>query len=517
MAEENNAVDMDLIDDLKSINHSREVLNKEIANKEEQLNAEKDEAKKPQLQKELNKLKYKLSLVEDDMDNTAADLDIFADDEETDPNRDISKEVQDVLSPIIKSFKRMSARPRLVEKFRDQLANIDSKVRQIDEGLANIVLLEKAPQTESVKELLKDSKKRISDFKAELLTERKNIQKRLDEELRNNKNIWQAGGELFRDFFSDKGKNLIISLAVAMLIFGFMFIIKVKILRPIFRIEKLTAVSKPVMAFYGVFAGIISIIAALLCLFLLNDWLLFTLSIIVIGAILWAFKHLVVNFIGAIRVVLDMGTVREGERIMFDGCAWLVKRVGIRTHLVNEALEGGSLHVNIGQIKDHVSRPIVKDEPWFPTNKDDHVLLSDGTYGRVLVQTPNQVVLLLEDMTRKFYSLGDFVASRPLNLSDGFVVTTSVALDYEHQKKIFEIVELFERELKQKLPKNKVVVDFGDAGADSLNVIVKIVYDGSKAKEYLDVKSVLNSHVVDICNRNKLTIPFKQLTVHVEK
>jgi hypothetical protein len=212
-----------------------------------------------------------------------------------------------------------------------------------------------------------------------------------------------------------------------------------------------------------------------------------------------------------------MGTVREGERIMFEGCSWKVRKVGIRTHLVNEALEGGSLHVNIGQIKDHVSRPIVKDEPWFPTNKDDHVLLSDGTYGKVIVQTPDQVVVRVDDMTRRFYSLSDFVASRPLNLSDGFVATSSIALDYEHQKKIFEIVELFERELKQKLPKNKVVVDFADAGADSLNIVVKVSYDGSKAKDYLSVSRELNAGLVDICNRNKLIIPFKQLTVHVEK
>lgn len=510
-------VDPEVIQDLRSIGQGRETIKQDLAEKESLLGAEKDEDRKQELQKEIDKLNVKLDLLGDDLDNTAADLDIFVNDDDTDQNRDLNKDMQDVISPIIKSFRRMSARPRLIEKLRDELSNIDEKMKQVDTGLKNIELLEKSREGAAVKELLEGSKKRILDYKAELVIDKKDAQRQLDEARSNDKSILQAGGDLFRDFFSSKGKNLFISLGVALLLFALLLFIKVKVLSPIFKIERLTAVHKPVMAFYGIFAGIISVIAALLCLFLLNDWLLFTLAIIVIGAILWAFKHLVLNFIGAIRVILDMGTVREGERIMFDGCAWLVKKVGIRTHLVNEALEGGSLYVNIGKIKDHVSRPIVKDEPWFPTHKDDYVFLSDGTYGKVVVQTPDQVVVLLGDTTRKFYSLSDFITSRPLNLSDGFVVTTSVALDYEHQKKIFEIVELFERELKQKLPKDKVVVGFGDAGADSLNVVVKTSYDGSKAKDYMDVKSELNSHVVDICNRNKLTIPFKQLTVHVEK
>ncbi len=516
-AQEEPVVDTDLIEDLKLIDHGRTIISKEIEDKEALLKEEAEGERKQKLQKELSRLRYKLALLEDNLDNTVADVDIFADDEESDSDRDLGQEMQDVLSPIVKTLKRMSARPRLVEKYRDQLGLIEQKLVQVELGLNNITSLEKEPQTQAIKDIVEASKSRISDFKIELLSEKKNIQKRLDEELKSSGSFWQASGDLFHDFFSNKGKNLLVSLAVALIIFALMFLVKIKILKPILRFERLTAVSKPIMAFYGVFAAIISVISALLCLFLLNDWLLFTLAVLVIGAIFWAFKHLIVNFIGALRVILDMGTVREGERIMYEGCAWRVRKVGLRTHLVNEALEGGSLYVHIGQIKDHVSRPIVKDEPWFPTHKGDYALLSDGTYGMVLVQTPDQVVLLLEDLAKRFYSLSDFIELRPTNLSSGFVVTAYIAMDYEHQKKIFDIVELFKRELKQKFPKNNLIVDLAEAGADSLNIVAKVSYDGSRAKDYMALNRDLNAHIVDVCNKNKLIIPFKQLTVHVEK
>jgi len=508
---------LDIIQDLQSISEDMNFVKNEIAKKENLLKLEQNPERRQGLQKEIDKLNYKLLFIEDDLDNTAANADIFVEEDNSEQNRDLSKDVQEVLSPIVKSFRRMSARPRLIEKLRDQLSIIDEKVRKIDEGLVNIKDVESVPQATEVKTLLNESRKRITDFRRELTTERRNIQKRLDDELSNNKGFWQAGGEIFEDFFSNKGKNILISLFVVAGIFGLLLLIKVKILRPILRLEKLLTVSKPIMAFYGVFAGIISVIAGLLCLFLLNDWLLFTIAIVVISAVLWAFKHLVLNFVGAIRVILDMGTVREGQRIELNGCSWLVRKVGIRTHLVNEALEGGSLYVSISKLKDLVSRPVVKGEPWFPTKTEDYVLLNDGTYGKVVIQTLEQVVVLVEGVTRKFYSLSDFIYAKPLNLSDGFVLSNIVSIGYEHQKKIFDIVEIFKEELKQKLSKNKLTVEFTEAGSDSLNILVMATYDGSRANNYLGLGRELNSYIVDICNRNKLNIPFKQLTVHVEK
>ena len=509
--------DIGLVQDIRALKQTYLSIQKEISQKEDLIDAEQNNEKRIRLQKEVDKLSDKLAIVEDALDNTAADADVFTEEEEAVVEKTLSQEVEDVLSPVVQSFKRMSERPRRIEKLRTALAKLDEKIKQVDEGVSNIDYLIAGSQAQDIKDVLESSKKRVLGLKTDLDSEKRLFQKRLDEELKNRKSFWQEGGDLVRDFFSDKGKNLIISFLVAIAIFAALLLVKVKVLKPILRIERLVTVSKPIMALYAVFAGIFSVISALLCLFLLNDWFLFTIALILIGAILWAFKHLVVGFLGAVRVILDMGTVREGQRIMFEGCPWLVRKVGIRTHLHNDALEGGNLHVSINRIKDLVSRPVVKGEPWFPTKKNDYVLFSDGTYGEVITQTPEQVVLMIDNISRKFFSVSDFLSSRPVNLSDGFVITVIAGIDYENQKKITDVVDTFRKDLKERLPKHTMSVELKEASSDALLISIRVSYDGTEASRYLELNRALNTHVVEICNKHKFNIPFKQLTVHLEK
>jgi hypothetical protein len=99
------------------------------------------------------------------------------------------------------------------------------------------------------------------------------------------------------------------------------------------------------------------------------------------------------RFMTEARMLLDMGPVREGERVLFNGISWQVKALNMYSILVNPELQGGLLRLPLSELSGMISRPDDPEEPWFPTRKGDFVMLNDGTFGQVLLQTPEVVQL----------------------------------------------------------------------------------------------------------------------------
>lgn len=69
------------------------------------------------------------------------------------------------------------------------------------------------------------------------------------------------------------------------------------------------------------------------------------------------------------------------------------------------------------------SRPNGERELWFPTDENDWVILSDGTYGKVVQQTPDYVHLVKLGGSRKIIPTADFLSLHPENISRNFRLT----------------------------------------------------------------------------------------------
>jgi len=494
-------------------------LKTQIRTKEAVLKKERTEEERTALEEELDGLNMELKKAEEAFDSIASGINIAGEGETPKEKKDLVQDIEDVITPIIQNFKRMSEKPRKIEKLRNDIAKLESNLALYTDGENNIIELINA-QTVTDQDMLdelNDTKTRISILKDSIKLQLNIVQSQLSELLKDKKPLLSSGIEATKDFLKTKGLNILMAFLAGLLSFGLLFVLKRSLLRPLFGKEKLNSFGKPIIALYEVVAFVISSIVVLISLLVLNDWFLFTLFIIVIGALAWSFKHFIVDIIGAVRIVMDMGTVREGQRVVMNGIPWHVEKIGIRTSLVNEALQGGHINVSMGKLKEMISRHVVGDEPWFPTKKGDFVLLADGTYGQVVVQTPEQVILLVYGVTRKFYPTIEFLAQKPQNLSDGFVITATISLNYSYQKKLFGIIETFQKGLEEKLMKDNVRVEFNDAGVDSLNLIAMVPYEGSLADKYFVLQRELQRSVVDICIDNKLDIPFRQLTVHMEE
>ena len=168
------------------------------------------------------------------------------------------------------------------------------------------------------------------------------------------------------------------------------------------------------------------------------------------------------------------------------------------------------------------SRPFSPKEPFFPCEKGHWLLLADGTFGRVIRQTPEWVQLVLLGSSVKTFPIADFLSQAPQNLSLGFRVQQTFGVDYSHQAiATAEIPSILNERitfgLYQLLGAEKVVnisVEFANAGASSLDMAVLADFSGDAAAKFNHVSRAIQRICVDTCNEHGWIIPFTQITMH---
>ncbi len=76
---------------------------------------------------------------------------------------------------------------------------------------------------------------------------------------------------------------------------------------------------------------VVSVVAALLTVvlvfYLFEDWVLLSLAIVFLMGLAWAVKNTLPRFMHQSRLILNIGAVREGERLVYQGVPWLVKKI----------------------------------------------------------------------------------------------------------------------------------------------------------------------------------------------
>jgi hypothetical protein len=170
------------------------------------------------------------------------------------------------------------------------------------------------------------------------------------------------------------------------------------------------------------------------------------------------------------------------------------------------------------------SRQYTKEEPWFPSREGDFVMLEGEVFGKVLLQTPEIVQVQVLGAT-KTYAVADYLSQKPRNLSlDGFAIPIVFGLDYRHQGEVLGTVVPGMRAYLEEHMASQVfaphltnlLVEFNEAASSSLNVLIVGVFQAAAAEHYWAIRRFLQRTAVAACNEHGWTIPFEQLTVHLE-
>ena len=441
-----------------------------------------------------------------------------------------SKELEGLILPLLEAVSEVTEKPRKIERLKKRVEALETQLKMFEVGQNNIKRLLTLdnqtldPKSSQTKKYLSTLENLKNKYNIELLQVKlEEARRNLESELESSESIWDAATRTIKDFFKHRGLNLLITAAIFFALWYLLTKLRVFIVGEKSFIKIPLWTRKLLITAYSILVLMLCVVSSLVALYFLNDWLLLSVIILVMLAIFWASRQFIPRLFQEVRLALNLGTVKEKERLIWNGVPWEVANLGLQATLVNPHLEGGQLQLPLGTLIGQISRPVVENEPWFPSQTGDWVTLSDGTYGQVDQQTMEQVVLRLKGNTLKFYSTPEFLGTTPMNLSKGFRYDIEFGLDYGVQSRICdEIPKLFEKGLWTHLRRHYqedspdftyTKVSFDNAGASALNLKVIVDIEGRCAESYDDIQRDIQSTLVRICNENNLTIPFNQLTV----
>ncbi len=512
------------VDALSSVLESIETNQKRINELNNAL-ARAPEVEKESINKEIRDLTAVRTELQSDFEAIATGIDTDEYDQSAEETFVLGDELDSILEPIIAELKDLTEKPREIEALRSDLASWRKRLTTTETALVNLSGIPTATEGELRKNLAETRQK---------WTERKNqaenriqaITYQLEQAERNKPSFISTISEGFRGFFRSRGRNFLLCFLVFFFTYFLLRFIHQRIdrLAPWRRKGKRPFYIRLIDVGLNVFSLIGAVAASLIVLYATGDWVLMGLAIIILFGVILAAKNSLPKFYEHARILLNLGEVREGERVIVNGLPWRVERLSFYSILKNDHLRGGLLRLPVRALADCISRPISEEgEMWFPCNEGDWIELPDEGRGRVIAQTPEYVQIVKLGGAKITIPTIDFLAKAPKNISQNFRIKSTFGIDYKHQadatgkipeilwayitKGIYAIIE--DRDTLLSLR-----VEFASAGASSLDYEIIADFDGIHAPRYESLTRAMQRLATECCNENGWEIPFTQITLH---
>ena len=503
---------------------------KVLAKLRQDLKKTSDSTIKKELETEIKLESKKIEQIESQMSGLTTGIDEAEVKDDTEGEFELQSELESLIQPFVRMMKDATENARQIERLKRTLATAEKRRGLAERAVERLELLaleaddKNGDSAQSVtrvhlSKLLKEWSGRQQEAKNLQETAEQQLKVRMDEQSRSSGGL----GTYATQFFRNRGLNLLLAISA----FGGVFIVMGLIARLAGWIQAKQGIPRSfatrLVSLLFKVATIIAAFLAMLAVFnIMNDWLLLAIASVFALAVAWVGLKMLPGIAEQITLLLNLGAVQEGERLMFAGVPWRVRRLDFYTDLENPALDGGTFTLPVRELVGLHSRPSARDEAWFPTGKGDWVQLKDGTIGHVQSQSPELVQVEEVGGSIVTFETAAFVAEAPRNLSTGYRIRTEFGLDYRHQDKATDdiprklaahvkggLVDLLGSDTIE-----SVDVDLLSAGDSAIVFEVEACVRGRCAERYEDVEREIPRLLVDACNRNGWVIPFPQMVLH---
>jgi len=486
-----------------------------------------DETQAEEMSENIDELQAELEYLQLRIESVATGVAIDDYRDKTPKKFDLAEEIEKLLQPLIYSLKSVTQDSREIEELKQDLEQIKYRKRIAISATNNLNNLLHKAEDKAVKTKLEAILDTWQEEMKNVSNDSEIFSRQLDNKLQSKESIVTATGEMFADFFKNRGVSFIFGVSTFLAVFFFMRLVYflVKKLLAKRKNRKQSTFERLTDLIYHVLTVLAAIMATLFIFNLRNDWLLLGICVLFLVALGWVLIKTLPTMIEQLTMLLNLGSVREGERLVFNGIPWKVAKLHFYTHLVNPELSGGSLHLPIRQLVGLVSRPPAGNEEWFPSNEGDWVKMDEGTIGEVVYQSPEMVQVRLFGGNLITYTTENYMAHSPMNLSHGYRIQMVFGIDYKYQADCTTTIprimtENFRKDLIEAVGEDnlvRVIVDFFLPNNSSLDFEYEVFLKGSAANLYEEVERTIIYSFANTCNENGWEIPFQQITLHQEK
>ncbi len=291
---------------------------------------------------------------------------------------DFQKEVLGLLKPALDEMKSMTAHVRQKSELKEKINYFGRRLPVIEQAIANTNKLQEGGQDKALVSSLKETAAAWGKQQAFMQSELQAAQLQLDKLVASETSISEASQSYLKSFFQKRGLYLTTALLT---IFGIILLSRLShsVMHrylPSFRKVHRSFRIRLIELVHRILTILLMIIGPMVVFYVVEDWMLFSLGILLLIGIAWTLRQALPRYWKQIQLFLNIVGTR-GRAHLSGGAAWQVQQINVYSILVNPAAEI-SQRVPIDNLVGLKSRPYSDDEPGFPVARVTGSFLTMG-------------------------------------------------------------------------------------------------------------------------------------------
>ena len=504
----------------------QERLQNDKNNLEKKVKEAKSESEIIDLKAQLKGIEDRLKETNNNITNIAANTDLGLLESAEEKPFNLQKELMSLLEPALKEMKYATSDVRKKSDLREKIADFSKREPIVKEALENISDLNKANTDPKVASALKEMNDEFSKQLVFIQSELKAKQLQLTKIENEETDFLGQSESFFKTFFERRGWVLTQALLtiIGILIFSRLVLkLLTKYLKG-YKAQYRSVHLRVVDLFHRLGTFLFVIIGPMIVFYLAEDWVLFSLGVLFLIAFAWKLGQAIPKYWAQLELFLNIGPVREGERLVLHEIPWRVKNINMYSILENPVADL-TLRLDINDLIELRSREYNPGEPWFPCKKGDWVILKDGLRGKVIGISLELVQLVQRGGAVSTYQMDTFLSLSPLNMAKSFRVKETFGISYNHQQESTSVIVQKLKVIINKRAEDEgykesiqsINVEFETAADSSLNLVVIADFKGDVADISNRLRRSIQRWCVEAATENDWEIPFPQLQLHAEK
>ncbi|MGK0180380.1 MAG: hypothetical protein ACI8PD_002187 [Nitrospinales bacterium] len=226
-------------------------------------------------------------------------------------------ELQELTMPLLQAIHEISEKPRKIDKLKTRIEILNSKITKYEianNKLNALVKLDEQNNTVDQK-ILQSYQKQLARLQDKYSPEF--LKFKLGEAERNlaafqtsKSSIYDVAKASFEKFFNERGRNLLVAAITFIGLWWVLLRVFGVLNRQSFLLSRLNPhLRRLIRTISNLLIVFICVLASLISLYLLDDWLLLSIAILFLMALAWTSRKLIPNVMKELRIIMNLGKV----------------------------------------------------------------------------------------------------------------------------------------------------------------------------------------------------------------